>query len=92
MKSMPKSIIRILNVLFILFFLSGTAIAEGVSDKPEVNSKPDRKLGKVLARLENDNVKISFVKSKNEGKKSISPVYEIKTASGRYRVPLNVIE
>ena len=49
----------------------------------------DRESSKVIAKLENDLVRISFVACVRDNKKSIAPVFEVKTTSGWYKTPVN---
>ncbi len=76
-----------MNALLFVFLYVVTN-ANSISDKSNAILIPDENSTKEVAHLENDNVKISFIKTKNEGKKSILPVYQIKTVSGWYEVPL----
>ena len=75
----------IFKILLITIIVSVTGYSQNtLSIAPESNTEL-----KKVAKLENEFVKISFVSSQRKDKKSIAPVFEIKTASGWYNVPLD---
>lgn len=43
---------------------------------------------KVIVKLENESVRISFISYKRNNHESVTPVFEVKTSSGWYKVPL----
>lgn len=68
----------IFKILLITIIVSVSGYSQNtLSIAPESNTEL-----KKVAKLENEFVKISFVSSQRKGKKSIAPVFEIKTASG----------
>jgi hypothetical protein len=64
-------------------------LATGKANNPLTISPVTKKTTKEVARLENENIKISFVTCKRQGKKSLSPVIEVKTATGWYKAPMD---
>jgi hypothetical protein len=77
-------IIRRIVSLVLLFctLFSGSLLAQGLVPFSSVTKQSD----KVSARLENESVRISFVKCKRNNKKSVTPLIEVKTNSGWYHV------
>lgn len=83
--NLKKMNYTIFKILLITIIVSVTGYSQNtLSIAPESNTEL-----KKVAKLENEFVKISFVSSQRKDKKSIAPVFEIKTASGWYKVPLN---
>ncbi len=65
------------------------AEASSFAQKPVSVSPIIKQSSKEQAKLENEWVRITFVSSERDNKKSVAPVFEIKTASGWYKAPYN---
>ena len=69
------------NLSIFIFVMLTVMAAKGNSNSSKETLCRSEHSSKVVAHLENEMVRISFVTSKLEGKKSITLVYEIKTIS-----------
>jgi hypothetical protein len=63
--------------------------AAGNAQNPATVSPVSKQSSKVMAKLENENVRISFVSCRRNNKKSVAPVFEVKTASGWLQTPVD---
>lgn len=79
---MKKKVITIVFLIATVFF---TACAQS----PISITPVSKQSSKIVAKLENEMVRISFVSCKRNKKKSLTPVFEIKTNSGWYKAPLD---
>ena len=76
--------------LIVLGFLVAILVTvAGNAQNPVSVSPVSQQSSKVLAKMENEYVKISFVSCKRNNKKSIAPVFELKTASGWLQTPVD---
>lgn len=80
---MKKIIVVVcLSLLQISLSLNAQTIIPSISPISKQRSK-------ATAKLENEQVRISFVACKRKGKKSVAPVFEVKTPSGWYKTPVD---
>ena len=68
--------------------LSWTSLTVNAQN-PAAISPVSKQSSKVLAKLENEHVRISFISCKRSNKKSAVPVFEVKTASGWLQTPID---
>jgi hypothetical protein len=76
---------RVIVIIYILL-ISLSPIA-GKAHNPINISPVSKQSSKVIAKLENEMVRISFFSCKRNNQKSVTPVFEVKTSHGWYKAP-----
>ena len=72
--------------LVLLGFVAGIiVVAKSYAQNPVSISQISKQSSKILARVENEHLRISFVSCIRNKKSSIAPVFEVKTSSGWYK-------
>lgn len=78
-----------MKTIFSILIFTFLVLASGNANNQLTISPVTKIATKKLASLENENIRISFVTCKRQRLNSISPIFEVKTAKGWYKAPID---